>query len=1289
MTEDRTDTPALTWTGERYVPEIAGEIRLEHVHRYLIARELVPGKRVLDIACGEGYGSAILSAAATHVTGVDISPEAVAHASSKYARSNLVFCLGSCAAIPLEDHSVDVVVSFETIEHIERHDDMMREIRRVLTAEGLLVISSPDRQQYSDVLGSRNQFHVRELDRREFAHLLGSYFSHVTLAGQRVRAGSIVGPVDDAAAIRFVTFPSTNDDVTGVHGLDAPLYLVALASNQPVPRFPIGLADGGPILWPSDLSTYYAQVQGKCAVEISKRLGDAVDLEGATNEELAAEFYRQADRVSGAREQIEAINTELAATNARLEVATRALAAATAERAQLERQVLDHRTVARKAEAIARVSLDVLLGFRSSRSWRSTRAWRQGAALAREIKRRARFWKPVARAHSLPLLGSLRPSFRRQMRLMRESGLFDEAFYLKNVATNTGSAADVAAALEDPLLHYLVVGAFAGTNPHPLFDSAFYLLRNQDVASRRVNPLIHYLRAGWHEGRDPHPLFQSAFYLSQNPDVAAAKMNPLVHFVSSGGREGRDPNPWFDSSSYLNADPPLRESGENPLVHYLRIGASEERATGPLFDTRSYVRANPDVTEAGINPLIHYAIAGQMEGRSAVSAMPMPSTGDIEASIAAYHWVTTKFQEAKRSRLQNIELKPLTLVELSDRIAERARDIQLRFEPSPQVSIVIPIVNGIKLTLECLLSIVRSTQDVSFEVVVVDNGSIDQSQALLPSIAQLNYVRHDENRGFGPGCNAGAAIARGRYLVFLNNDAQVQTGWLSTLLAAFSQSDQVGAAGPKVLFPDGRLQDAGSIINMDCTSSLIGVFDDPNLPQYNRRREVDYVSGVCLVIESDRFRRMGGFDDVFAPAYCEDVDLCLRLRDQGLRAVYQPDAVIVHHLSSTSNELSPSFKMAAVVRNQQKLSDRHQAQIDGLDRTRVIAFYLPQFHPVPENDVWWGKGFTEWRNVARARPVFAGHYQPRLAGDLGFYDLRLRETYVEQIALAERYGIDGFCFYYYWFGGRRLLERPLERLLEDPTLEFPFCICWANENWTRRWDGQEREILMAQSYRDEDDVAVIDDLTRYMRHPSYIRINGRPLLLIYEASRFPDIRRTIDRWREQCRRDAIGEIYLAMVETDTILLRPSGISPREWGFDGMVEFPPHQGGWYPFAAGVDPEFRGHVYSYDPTAVRYMTRPLPGYPLFRTVMPGWDNTARRPNDSAIFAGSTPGAYQAWLECVLRQTREQHFGDEQLVFVNAWNEWAESAYLEPDVAWGHGYLEATRDARINARLRLHPD
>jgi hypothetical protein len=521
----------------------------------------------------------------------------------------------------------------------------------------------------------------------------------------------------------------------------------------------------------------------------------------------------------------------------------------------------------------------------------------------------------------------------------------------------------------------------------------------------------------------------------------------------------------------------------------------------------------------------------------------------------------------------------------------------------------------------------------------------------------------------------------------LNNDAQVQAGWLPALLLPFADSGGVGAVGPRVLFPDGRLQDAGSLVNPDGTSTLIGVFDDPALPRFGVSREVDYVSGVCLAVEARRFREEGGFDAEFEPAYCEDVDLCLRLRSDGLRVVYQPAATIVHHLSVTSAALGSSFKLNTITRNQQRLSIRHQAQIDDLDSTRIIAFYLPQFHPIPENDVWWGKGFTEWRNVTRARPNFEGHYQPRLSADLGFYDLRLEETYVEQTALARRYGVHGFCFYYYWFDGKRLLERPIERLLQSGALDFPFCLCWANENWTRRWDGLDHEILIAQSHSDKDEAAVIDDLIRYLSHPAYIRIHNRPLVLIYNATRFPDMQGTFQRWRARCRERGIGEIYLAFVESFELSRKES--PPANWGFDASVEFPPHHGGLHPVepARLLNPNFTGRVFDYNKTALHYMTRPLPGYPRFRTVIPGWDNTARRQDDAVVFAGSTPGAYQAWLEWTLRQTREQNFGDERLVFVNAWNEWAEGAYLEPDLGWGHAYLEATRDAQDNLRLGLY--
>ena len=355
---------------------------------------------------------------------------------------------------------------------------------------------------------------------------------------------------------------------------------------------------------------------------------------------------------------------------------------------------------------------------------------------------------------------------------------------------------------------------------------------------------------------------------------------------------------------------------------------------------------------------------------------------------------------------------------------------------------------------------------------------------------------------------------------------------------------------------------------------------------------------------------------------------------------------------------------------------------DEIDRTnlaiRLIAFYLPQFHPIPENDRWWGRGFTEWRNVAKAQPNYEGHYQPRLPADLGFYDLRITEVMEYQADLAHRYGIHGFCYYYYWFGGTRLLEMPLERMLEIGKPDFPFCLCWANENWTRRWDGHEHELLMAQQHSDEDDDAVIRDLMRYFRHRNYIRIDEKPLFIIYRASLFVDICRTVDRWRELCRNEGIGEIYLVLVESFEYSIKND--KTKLSGFDAAMEFPPHGISVTTEIPGriLNSNYTGLVHDYRRVVADYLGKKEPGYTWFRCVMPGWDNTARRQDEAKIFHNADPDQYEKWLRGVLEQTLDRHCGDERLVFVNAWNEWAEGAYLEPDRRYGHAYLHATRRA-----------
>ena len=341
---------------------------------------------------------------------------------------------------------------------------------------------------------------------------------------------------------------------------------------------------------------------------------------------------------------------------------------------------------------------------------------------------------------------------------------------------------------------------------------------------------------------------------------------------------------------------------------------------------------------------------------------------------------------------------------------------------------------------------------------------------------------------------------------------------------------------------------------------------------------------------------------------------------------------------------------------------------------RLIAFYLPQFHAIPENDQWWGAGFTEWTNVTRAIPRFVGHYQPRLPGSLGFYDATRPEVLARQAALAKQYGIHGFCFHHYWFAGRRILQRPLETLLANPSIDLPFCVNWANESWTRRWDGEEKHVLLKQDYPEGDDLAFARSLEPLFRDHRYIRINGRPLLLIYRAFQLPDPKRTVERWRAHFTSVGLGNPYIAMVQTE------GSKSPEEYGTDAAVGFPPF---WrfseIPWQQGVellDPKFHGAVRRYEDLA-RFT---IAGYreekDVFPGIVPSWDNEARRPQRGACFSGSTPAIYGRWLRAACGTALRKFSGDERLVFINAWNEWAEGAYLEPDRHFGHAYLAETR-------------
>ena len=359
---------------------------------------------------------------------------------------------------------------------------------------------------------------------------------------------------------------------------------------------------------------------------------------------------------------------------------------------------------------------------------------------------------------------------------------------------------------------------------------------------------------------------------------------------------------------------------------------------------------------------------------------------------------------------------------------------------------------------------------------------------------------------------------------------------------------------------------------------------------------------------------------------------------------------------------------------------------------QTIALHLPQFHPVAQNDAWWGAGFTEWTNVAKARPVVPGHYQPHLPADLGFYDLRLAETRAAQAALARQYGVSGFCYYHYWFTGERILERPVNDMVALGQPDFPFCLCWANENWTRTWDGRSGQVLLAQNYSDADDQQHIEALIPYLSDRRYIRVDGRPLFLVYRTELMPDPRRTADIWRKAAQKAGLGDLFLVRVEGFV-----QDVDPASIGFDAALEFAPdwqrvgqiHFSRWQHVLSylGLFPKgyFDHRFADYRKMVAQMLDKPEPPYARYRCVTPGFDNSARRKKEATIFLHNTPDAYQAWLaEMARRELANSRPANQKLVFINAWNEWAEGNHLEPDQKWGHAYLEATQGALASSEL-----
>lgn len=868
------------------------------------------------------------------------------------------------------------------------------------------------------------------------------------------------------------------------------------------------------------------------------------------------------------------------------------------------------------------------------------------------------------------------------------SPYFDAAFYF---VRNPG----LLEAGTDPFLHFLTEGLSAHRSPHPLIDLPFLRLRRggEADAPMSVGALLELLESG---EEAPSPYFDPSHYRSQLGDAARATAG-LRHFLHEGLPAGCTPNPWFDPRWYAERYSDVPQDPLGSVRHFVLVGDPEARCAGPRFDGTLYRRRYVDVADAKIPPLWHFIVFGRGEARQApleraprgrpnaaqpiITGIGEPLPCDADSILRADAAIRLRLAEARQARKDAIQPMPQLWFAPEDTAAAIGA-LRMPGSRAPRVSVLIPAYNALQHTLGCLMSIAAAPPSTPCEVIVADDGSTDELAQRLKPVPHLRVLRQRRNAGFLANCNAAWPRCRGEYVLLLNNDAQLQPGAVDRLVAALDADPDIAAAGPRLLYPDGHLQEAGCAVRPDGGSVMAGLFEDPADPSYAYDRDVTYCSGAALML---RRAAVGErlFDPVFAPAYAEDVDLCLRLIAAGKRVRYVASAVAVHALGASSAGPDRAAHLRAVAMRQHIVAERWAELLHRLNAVRVLAFYLPQFHRTPQNDLSWGAGFTEWTNVAKAQPSYAGHYQPHLPADLGFYDLRVPETLRAQAELAASAGVEAFCVYYYNFSGRPVLSAPLEAVLRHPDIPFRFCLCWANENWTRKWDGGDGAVLQTQSYDDTTLRAVIADARRFAEDPRYVRVEGKPLLLVYRASDLPDPAGFAASCRSAFSAAGLGGVHLVFVEgMERGEHRPH---PRDLGFDASVEFPPH-GKAVPSETPVNilkPGWSGYRYDYEASVEAFCVRPGVPYERYPAVFPMWDNTPRQPMYGTSFDGASPEAFRAYVEAKLDEVRVMLHGDRRLLFVNAWNEWAEGAHLEPDHAFGHRWLEALRAALESRR------
>lgn len=690
----------------------------------------------------------------------------------------------------------------------------------------------------------------------------------------------------------------------------------------------------------------------------------------------------------------------------------------------------------------------------------------------------------------------------------------------------------------------------------------------------------------------------------------------------------------FDNKFYLLSYSDLLEGGVKPVNHFLNHGAKEYRNPSVYFDTQFYLNEYEDVSQSNMNPLLHYILYGRNELR-AINSTHAEEINDLDKNIeiilnSGLFDVDFYVQNYLEQEVTEKEAIKHYLVEGSIKNYSANKIFDEEYYNRVALS-------GFPLKTireSSLLHYIREGEALGLSVSDKFNCKeyLDANSDLKKWDKSLlsHYIRF--------GMNEGRALTLAKRLVTIEKSAQNEVKLQVNLKLKRKE-----------------LLKAIEMINES------GLFDH----EYYRQ-QVTY--DICDGNEIQDYLENGWKSGLKPNHSFSDIEYLKANED------LQEVALIpfLHYVEHGQFEFrSIAFYPYELVEEDKKY---HTFKSNKPTNTnlKIFAFYLPQFHPFPENDEWWGKGFTEWSNVTKAQPNFSGHMQPHYPIHLGYYDLRVPEVLKEQAALARNYGVTGFNFYYYWFDGKVLMEKPFEILLENKDIDIEYCITWANENWTRTWDGSENDILIAQNHSEEDSTKFITHLFKYFNDPRYLRVDNKPVLNIYRADIIPDMKDTLLLWRNIAKKHGFDGLYLVCCQTF------GGGNPEDYGFDAAMEFPPHNINGRELNSEVtnlNPEFEGKIYNYQEIASNALKSDEPNYKLFRTCMLSWDNTARKQLKSSIFTNFSLEAFKGWLDnnasSVLENNKYQN--DEKLVFINAWNEWAEGTHLEPDRLYGYGALE----------------